>query len=455
MPSIWHLKFSTFACATALLFVAYFSHAASAATQVSQFESQLESLFDQENLGPKDSVLITQQGRTLFEWQPDVLRVPASLTKLVTAYVAIEQWGLDKRFVTEFYRDANTLWVKGYGDPFLVSEELSVVAQALTQKDLSWVKCIAIDRSYFKDVKVPGRSNVADPYNAPLSAVAANFNTVKLSRRNNEYLSGEPQTPITTTAVRAAKKLQRPATNATERINLINSRNAAYHFAEVLVAKLNIGQVDGILVQGDVFDRPLEACGLAVNDDSNSSLNKLKERVVTPQSAVLFYRHQNSHSLADVIRGALEYSNNFMANQLFLMFASASQADFVVAAKSVSNKLKKVFSWEDFNIAEGAGLSRANKLSARQINQLLHALAPHKTLFKAYETQIDGALVRAKTGTLNGVRSFAGYITIGEFEYQFVFNFNRDVAYKYREKLLKRLVTKLASIEFNQALLGN
>ncbi len=377
----------------------------------------LEAFFQQEKLGTQDAVILTsEQGKTvLFDWQPDKQLVSASLVKLVTAYMAIDKWGLDKRFETDFFRDHHTLWVKGYGDPFLVSEELGVIAKALHDKKLDWVQRIAIDATHFSDQRVPGRSNVADPYNAPLSAVAANFNTAKLSKQNDRFMSAEPQTPITHTAISAAKQLGRPKNGETERINLINADNAARNFGELLVKKLALNNRDVVVVTEPV-----------------------------PKRAALFYRHSNSRTISDMLRGTLEYSNNFMANQIFLMLLGEPQASFDGASKAVLAKLKGVFSWESLILVEGSGLSRANRLTANQLNDLLSALAPNKNLFKRYDSKVKGVSVRAKTGTLNGVHSFAGYITIGESEYQFVFNFNRKVPYKYREELLEKLVRQLS-----------
>ncbi|MBL4671308.1 MAG: hypothetical protein JKX81_03530 [Arenicella sp.] len=58
--------------------------------------------------------------------------------------------------------------------------------------------------------------------------------------------------------------------------------------------------------------------------------------------------------------------------------------------------------------------------------------------------------VYAKTGTLNGVRSYAGYIELQPTplqqsvrKYRFVFNFNRTVGYGYRDQVLEKLIADL------------
>lgn len=358
-----------------------------------------------------DSVLVSHSsGEPLFNWQADKQLVPASLTKLATAYAAIEKWGLDHRFSTDFYRVNNALWVKGFGDPYLVSEELDLLVNALPLKITQGITSINIDNAYFDIKKVPGRSAVSDPYNAPLSAVSANFNTTNIGRVNGTLQSVEAQTPLTPTARKVAHTLSKNR----ERVNLINADNAQRNFAELLAIKLGLPSVKININQ------PLNGC------------------------FKLGYRHLNSRTLADVLQGTLEFSNNFMANQVFLKLGdnTADQMSFGHSAKLMQRRLSRQFNWQGHNIVEGAGLSRKNRLSAMQIDELLRSLSAHKALFKKVKNK-NGALVYAKTGTLNGVRSYAGYIQLQDQEYRFVFNFNRHVPYRYRDQMLERLLRDL------------
>ena len=367
-----------------------------------------------------DAVLISKaNGDTLLDWQSDKLLIPASLTKLLTAQLAINKWGLKHRFHTEFYFDEQTLWVKGFGDPYLVSEEFDLIAKALLAEISSAaIKAIAIDNSYFNVKSVPGQSSVADPYNAPVSAVAVNFNTVSLLKKGGEIKSAEPQTPLTAIAAREANALGKVIGRDPERVNLRNANNAQQHFAELLALKLGAS---------------------AMQVRINQSL---------PDSARLLYRHFNSHTLEDVLRGALKYSNNFIANQVFLKLVDTNSTDrsFAQASNSAMRSLINTLAWRDFRLADGSGLSRDNRLNAQQLNQILNGLAQYKTLLKPYDIgKKYGAQVYAKTGTLNDVRSFAGFIKVDNVDYQFVFMFNRAVPWRYREQLLERVIRELAS----------
>src|SRR6266566_617639 len=84
-------------------------------------------------LAPSGVVLVVDaQGSELVAQNADEPFVPASVTKVVTAWLALEVLGGDYRFETRFYLDdKRVLYVRGGGDPFLISEELVPLATDL------------------------------------------------------------------------------------------------------------------------------------------------------------------------------------------------------------------------------------------------------------------------------------------------------------------------------------
>src|SRR5262250_3259174 len=71
-------------------------------------------------------LVMDSDGNELVAQNADEPSVPASVTKIVTAWLALEVLGGDYRFKTRFYLDnKRVLYVRGGGDPFLVSEELA------------------------------------------------------------------------------------------------------------------------------------------------------------------------------------------------------------------------------------------------------------------------------------------------------------------------------------------
>jgi serine-type D-Ala-D-Ala carboxypeptidase/endopeptidase (penicillin-binding protein 4) len=84
-------------------------------------------------LAPSGLVLVMDaKGNELVAQNADTPFVPASVTKIVTAWLAMEVLGGDYRFETRFYLDdKRVLYVRGGGDPFLISEELATLATEL------------------------------------------------------------------------------------------------------------------------------------------------------------------------------------------------------------------------------------------------------------------------------------------------------------------------------------
>ncbi len=370
------------------------------------------------HLGEGSSMLIVDENmKPLYSWQANKPFIPASIQKITTSLLALDKWGRNHRFETEFYVADNILWVKGFGDPFLISEELAVLAQRLAGKlhfASSNIKGIGIDSQFFAREHVHGRTNVDDPYNAPLSAVSANFNTINVIKKNGAVISAESQTPLTATAIRLASKLK----NGKHRVNVGTAETAEQHFAELLRLLLK-------------------------NKGKNIGSEILRGKL--PDNAKLVYTHRNSKRLEDVVQASLMYSNNLIANQIFLLLAENNKASINLSqAKKWSNvNLSKRYPhWNNMVFEEGAGLSRKNRISAKQMLDVLIDFSDYKDLLRVYA---NGEYV-AKTGTLKNIRTYAGYMKVKGKNYPFVILLNEKMPYKYREKLVKMALAELNTI---------
>src|SRR4028119_263649 len=121
------------------------------------------------------------KGNELVAQNADKPFVPASVAKIVTAWLAIEVLGADYRFKTRFYVDRDrVLYIRGGGDPFLISEELAHLASALVaaigKQPLSG---LVLDASYGPaNIRIPGIKDTDEACDALNSALAVNFNTI-------------------------------------------------------------------------------------------------------------------------------------------------------------------------------------------------------------------------------------------------------------------------------------
>ena len=354
------------------------------------------------------SLVVKEGGRAVIADNADRPMVPASTMKLITALAAIERWGVNHRFSTDFYRTRDGgLWVKGGGDPYLVSEELDRAIAALKGRGLRDVKGIGLDDSLFAaDDRIPGRSATDNPYDAPVTALAVNFNTVNVRVAGSQVSSAEGQTPITPTA----RRLGAAMGSGKQRVNLRTRSNALAYFGELLQAKL---QAAGVRVSGDV------------------QVGRV------PAGAERLLSHQNSRDLGAVIQNMLQYSTNFVANDLFLMLGEQRGHSSMAQAQQIAEAwARRKFGWRNFAIEDGAGLSRGNRISGNQMMDVLAALEPYRHLVHQQDNDPN---VRAKTGTLRGVSCYVGWVRRGSGWTPFSLMINQAVDYGFRLQVASAL----------------
>jgi D-alanyl-D-alanine carboxypeptidase/D-alanyl-D-alanine-endopeptidase (penicillin-binding protein 4) len=332
-------------------------------------------------LAPSALVLVMDaDGKELVAQNADELFVPASVTKIVTAWLALQVLGADYRFETRFYLDAKrVLTVRGGGDPFLVSEELALLAPELVaavgKKPISG---IVLDASYFPtDLRIPGVEDTNKSFDTLNSALAVNFNTINAVRRGSKVESAEKQTPLTPLAI---SQFRARGPNGRGRISLNQEPTQGLQYAGELLAafiKRAGGSVSGKITTGSV-----------------------------PAGLTPVYVHRQSRPLSEILRELLIGSNNYVANQVFLEIGAKSLGGPVSLDKSVA-VARKMLAANDLadaiQLEEGSGLSRGNRFTARGLAKMLNLFAPNAGLLKS------GTGASYKTGTLEGVRTLAGY----------------------------------------------
>jgi D-alanyl-D-alanine carboxypeptidase/D-alanyl-D-alanine-endopeptidase (penicillin-binding protein 4) len=306
--------------------------------------------------------------------------VPASVTKIVTAWLALETLGGDYRFETKFYlNEHRRLYVRGGGDPFLISEELALLAPelvaAVSKEPLTG---IVLDASYYPaNLRIPGIEDSSRSYNALNSALAVNFDTISAVRKGNKVLAAEPQTPITPLAI---SQFRAHGPNGRGRISLTQSPKVSLQYAGELISAF-IGRAGGS-VKGKI------------------SIGRV------PASLKPIYVHHQSRTLSQILHELLVGSNNYVANQVFLEIGGHRFGGPVSLEKAlkVANEMLAAHDLAGaIHLEEGSGISRNNLFTARGLDKVLNLFAPNTGLLK----KDKGASY--KTGTLDGVRTLAGY----------------------------------------------
>jgi len=331
-------------------------------------------------------VLADDQGKIIYSQNREKLFIPASILKILTSLVALDLLGPDYRFPTAWYLDPDSknLYLKGFGDPLLISEVIDQLCHTiiLTAKP-TLIHDIILDQTYFSDqIQVPGKGNSLNPYDAPVGALSANFNTLlfQWDKKENKFISGEPQTPLLPAFLGDIKK------TGLKQGRIVLSKQQGMQYPGLLV-KFFL-EKNNIAVTGSV--------GLGKYEVKQGGGNAFLSPFDTKQ----------------VVQKLLKYSNNYIANLVFLTLGAKTYGEPATLEKGV--KAVKLFSkqglrFDNLSISEGSGLSRSNQISCDQMIKVLIEFMPFYSLLNRQDHSQGQDFF--KTGTLNEVRTRAGYIS--------------------------------------------
>jgi D-alanyl-D-alanine carboxypeptidase/D-alanyl-D-alanine-endopeptidase (penicillin-binding protein 4) len=352
--------------------------------------------------------VVRKGGQEILTHNDQQLLVPASTWKIATALMAFARLGEGYRFEIHLFLIDGDLYIKGFGDPFLVSEEAEKIVVALAGQGIVQLRDIVVDDSFFQlnRVKAHGAVNSLEPYDAANSALAVNFNTINVEvATDGAVQSAERQTPLL--PVMKAMGAQLPP--GRHRVNL--SQDSA-----------RVGRY-----VGELFHAFFVQKGVQVTGEIRSGQ--------VPEGAQSTYRHVSPTSLNEIVRDMMHYSNNFIANQLFLTCgakAYGAPATWAKGEKALTAfLLDSGLSGGDFQVKEGSGLSRENRITPAALLHLLDAFSPHANLLPLSH----GRLI--KSGTLSGVYAYAGYFVNGPTHDPFVLILNQPK--NTRDQLLENL----------------
>jgi D-alanyl-D-alanine carboxypeptidase/D-alanyl-D-alanine-endopeptidase (penicillin-binding protein 4) len=144
----------------------------------------------------------------------------------------------------------------------------------------------------------------------------------------------------------------------------------------------------------------LEQQGVQVN-------GRIRMGPMQPQQDKLVYRYQSRFNIEQVIARMLEYSNNFIANQILIAAGTMAYSTPGTLGKGVQaakDYAQQQLAIESLQIVEGSGISRKNRVSAAELVRVLESFEPHHSLMR----HEDGLFY--KTGTLRGIHTRVGYI---------------------------------------------
>ena len=373
----------------------------------------------------------------------DVSMNPASTMKLVTTYAALEMLGPTHQWKTEFYTDGTlnngilqgNLYLKGGGDPKLNMEKLWLLMRDLRANGVQQVTGdLVLDRNFFDQPQLPVFNDDGNDKNKPFlvkpDSLMVNLKALRFVARNDGgkvLISVEP--PIASIKIDNQVK----AVNAKQCTGDVRYNPVTQADGSVIVT------VSGQLADGcnsqtylSLLDHATYTAGAvrAIWKELGGSIQGQDRQASVPKGAKLLAR-AFSPDLAEIIRDINKYSNNTMAQQLFLslgaQFRNDADGDDAKAAQRVIRQwlAKKGITAPHLIMENGSGLSRAERVSAREMAQMLQAAwnSPYAaefissmpiagkdgTMRKRLKTTAMNGQAHIKTGTLNTVRAISGF----------------------------------------------
>lgn len=387
----------------------------------------------------------TQTRGALLEAGAERAMNPASTMKLVTTYAALEVLGPAYRWKTESYASEplsgetlnGGLILKGYGDPKLTLENFWLLLRDLRQRGVREIRGgVILDQSYFEPAAHDPAAFDNEPlraYNAFPQALLVNFNAIRirlLPQSDNKSLRvvADPA-PSSLKVLNHIEMDGGPCGDWRERITT-EVVSAAGERVLTLRGRFSAGCGEksfnlNLLPNGSYVDSVFRLLW----EELGGTLSGSVRAGDLPAGASLLATF-DSPPLGDTIRDINKFSNNVMARQLFLTLGAEQFGPPATPRKgseAIGSWLTaKGLDFPELVLENGSGLSRLERISPRHLGLLLVS-ASNSPVFGEFESSlpivaVDGTMKKRlkdhavaghahiKTGSLEGVRSVAGYV---------------------------------------------
>lgn len=420
---------------------------------------------------------VSHGGTAVYDYQSKRLLRPASTEKIITSVAAADLLGLDFPITTKIgYTGVirnDTLWgdiyLKGDMDSELNLTELYDMASAAIRKlSVSYVKGrIHGDASWMEPVYYgPGWcwDDAATDYQPYLSPLMVNKGCldINISPMSAGEKADVEFMPLLSDLVVDNQTVSKKSGKQTLDVSWGEGRNLPFtiqfHGRVTHDTSLSISPIDSKSMTLAAFTEMIRSQGCEIDSQRVSF-------IIAPDSVEwIVTKHRE---LRDVVLPALKNSDNVSAEALFLHLGKRASGDkptsFKRAAKRMNEYLVRNLNavrGSDFQIVDGSGLSLYNYLTPHLLTDILYRLYTKKKLYNVLKTclpeaGVDGTLsrrmkstdgrVHAKTGTVTGVSSLAGFVdSKNNSTYAFAILINgvldRKAAHELQDKICECLV---------------
>lgn len=387
-------------------------------------------------------VVVTEagSGRSALQWQDEVPVNPASLAKLLTTIAALERLGPAWSWATPVWLDGpivdgvlqGSLHIRGSGDPKLVLERVWLLLHRVRQFGVREIRGdIVLDGSAFAAPEASPADFDGEPlrpYNVKPGALLLNFRSVL-------------HTFVPDAAAGIARVLVEPVLAGTQADRTVplaggpcgdwrGALKASFEPGRTRFAgayPLACGEMTWAVADPvpETYDaRLVQALWAEMGGRLSGRVREGPAPADRPPAFEL-----RSPPLAELVRDINKFSNNVMAQQLFLTLALQATPGQPATLQAARETLARWLAertgeaGDELVIDNGSGLSRATRISARRLARLLLQTWDGPVMSELMSSLpiggADGTLRRApmapgrahlKTGSLRDVSGLAGYV---------------------------------------------
>jgi D-alanyl-D-alanine carboxypeptidase/D-alanyl-D-alanine-endopeptidase (penicillin-binding protein 4) len=385
-----------------------------------------------------------EAGQRLLTEHAELPMTPASVMKLLTTGAALDLLGPAFTWHTEFRVTSmpvagvlvGPLYLVGSGAPKLSLEEFWLLLRQLRLKGVRHIQGnLIIDRTLFAlaahdPAAFDGKP--LRPYNTGADAALINFHAVRLLLTPDEakqQVTVLAETPFTNLRLNNRLHLARgECGDWLEKVH-VQAAGTAMELSGTYPQSCGEHHLD---LSPFTNDAQVEGLFRALWDELGGTLDGKVASGVAPADSMVIAA-QGSQPLAEAVRDINKFSNNVMARQLFLaLSAEPPPATYEKsAARLKAWLLARGIAAPELIIANGAGLSRTDRVSANTLAALLRTIWKSPTMPEMMASLpifgVDGTmkkcahdngteycnsqgLAHLKTGSIDGVRALAGYL---------------------------------------------
>ncbi len=436
------------------------------------------------------SVVQVPEGKVIYSRNVQTPLLPASIMKIITTATALHYLGPEYRFTTQFLYTGKRigrviqgdLVVRGGGDPKLSSEQLWSIATRIKASGVNEITGnLVIDTHFFDGYdRAPAwddEGTTQRAYDAKLSPFSINFNTIAV------YVSpgvavGAPLNISLDPAQTYIQAQNLGKTTRGGRYTISVSRN--HESLANQASAMSDGVAEEIYVRGSLpVGAKEQVVYLSVNNPTRYAaetfraflqqagvkMNGSIQITSTPVVGTELYNHTSS-SLSLILKDLNTYSNNFTAEQIIKTIAAdrygapGSHAEGLRLSMDFLRLLR--IDTQNLTLVDGSGLSRKNRFTAKAMTDLLAAMYPrfdtgpdflaslrvmgaYGVLSNRLSNSPAHGQIRAKTGSLSGVSTLAGYVAshTGQLFAYALFENQNQCGYTGADRIEDRIITAI------------